>query len=47
MGALDKPTQGKVLVDGRDVFALDEQALAAFRNRHIGFVFQGAAGGFW
>lgn len=40
VGALDRPTRGKVLVDGRDVFTLDEQALAAFRNRHIGFVFQ-------
>lgn len=40
VGALDRPTSGKVLVEGRDVFALDEQALAAFRNRHIGFVFQ-------
>lgn len=40
VGALDRPTQGKVLVDGRDVFTMDEQALAAFRNRHVGFVFQ-------
>ncbi len=40
VGTLDRPTQGKVLVGGRDVFALDDGALAAFRNRHIGFVFQ-------
>jgi lipoprotein-releasing system ATP-binding protein len=40
VGALDRPTRGKVLVDGRDVFTMDEQALAAFRNRHVGFVFQ-------
>ncbi|MCB2185061.1 MAG: ABC transporter ATP-binding protein [Deltaproteobacteria bacterium] len=40
VGTLDRPTSGQVLVNGQDVFSLDEKALAAFRNRHIGFVFQ-------
>ena len=40
LGALDRPTSGRVMVGGRDVFQMDETALAAFRNRHVGFVFQ-------
>ena len=34
------PTGGQVLVEGRDPFQMGEAELAAFRNRHIGFVFQ-------
>ena len=40
LGTLDHPSEGTVLYDGRDVFGLPEQELAAFRNRSIGFVFQ-------
>ena len=40
IGTLDRPTCGKVLIDVTDVFALKERELAAFRNRHIGFIFQ-------
>jgi len=40
LGALDRPTAGKVLYVGRDIFALNERELALFRNREIGFVFQ-------
>ena len=40
LGALTKPTEGKVLLDGTDVWALSEAALAAIRSRHIGFIFQ-------
>lgn len=40
MGTLDTPDSGKVLIDGQDVFALNEKDLAAFRNQHIGFIFQ-------
>ncbi len=40
IGTLDKPTSGKVLIDGIDVFSLKERELAEFRNRHIGFIFQ-------
>ena len=40
MGSLDKPDEGKVLYDGCDITALGERQLSAFRNRHIGFVFQ-------
>lgn len=40
LGTLDRPTSGEVLVDGKNVFALDDEALARFRNRSIGFVFQ-------
>jgi len=40
LGALDRPTSGKVLYEGREVFTLNEKELALFRNREIGFVFQ-------
>lgn len=40
LGTLDRPTSGKVLWGGRDIFALNEKELALFRNREIGFVFQ-------
>ena len=40
LGTLDQPTSGRVLYKGEDVFTLDERALALFRNREIGFVFQ-------
>ncbi len=40
LGALDQPTSGTISLDGQDPFALDERAQAAFRNRHVGFVFQ-------
>jgi lipoprotein-releasing system ATP-binding protein len=39
-GTLDRPTSGKVLYEGKDIFALGERELALFRNREIGFVFQ-------
>lgn len=40
LGALTKPTEGKVLLDGTDIWTLPETELAAFRSRRIGFVFQ-------
>ena len=39
-GALDRPTQGKVYIEGEDVFSLSDTAKAEVRNRKIGFVFQ-------
>lgn len=40
LGGLDYPTQGSVVVDGKDISGLKEDALAIFRRRKIGFVFQ-------
>jgi lipoprotein-releasing system ATP-binding protein len=40
LGALEPPSAGRVTLDGQDPYALGERAQAAFRNRHIGFVFQ-------
>jgi len=40
LGTLDKPNTGEVLVNGVDFSKLNEKELAAFRNRHIGFIFQ-------
>ncbi len=40
IGGLDRPTQGRLVIDGADVGALDDGALAEFRNRTVGFVFQ-------
>ena len=40
IGSLEEPTAGKVFFEGEDLFALDEKALAEFRNLKLGFVFQ-------
>lgn len=40
IGTLDRPTKGQVLIDGTDVFELNDTQLAAFRNKNIGFIFQ-------
>ena len=40
IGTLDRPTSGQVLIEGEDVFALNDTKLAAFRIKHIGFIFQ-------
>lgn len=40
IGTLDRPNSGQVVIDGTDVFSLEEKALAQWRNRHIGFIFQ-------
>ena len=40
LGGLDRPASGKVVVDGKDIFALGDEALTIFRRRKIGFVFQ-------
>ena len=41
LGCLDRPTQGRYLLDGHDVSTLSRNALAEVRNKKIGFVFQG------
>ncbi|MBQ4355039.1 MAG: ABC transporter ATP-binding protein [Bacteroidales bacterium] len=40
IGTLDRPDSGQVLIDGTDIFALNDTDQAAYRNRNIGFVFQ-------
>ncbi|MFQ7312498.1 MAG: ABC transporter ATP-binding protein [Sellimonas sp.] len=40
LGGLDTPTSGKVLIRGKDIFSYKEDALARFRRRKIGFIFQ-------
>lgn len=40
LGSLSVPDSGKVLIDGTDIFSLSSGAIADFRNRRIGFVFQ-------
>lgn len=40
IGALDTPTSGKVLIDGKDIFSMKERNLTVFRRRNIGFIFQ-------
>ena len=40
IGTLDRPNKGQVLIDGTDVFGMNDRELAAFRNKHIGFIFQ-------
>ncbi|MGA2362438.1 MAG: ABC transporter ATP-binding protein [Candidatus Aminicenantales bacterium] len=40
LGALDRPSEGRVILDGEDLFAGTERDMAAVRNRKIGFVFQ-------
>ena len=40
LGTLDRPDKGEVWINGENVFAMNDKKLAAFRNKHIGFVFQ-------
>ncbi|MSS44189.1 ABC transporter ATP-binding protein [Anaerosalibacter bizertensis] len=40
LGGVDKPSSGKVIVDGTDIYSLSEEELAIFRRRKVGFIFQ-------
>ena len=40
IGALDTPSSGKVLIDGKDIFGMKDEKLTIFRRRNIGFIFQ-------
>lgn len=40
IGALDSPTAGKVIIDGKDIMAMKDNAATIFRRRNIGFIFQ-------
>ncbi len=40
LGALDTPTSGKVYIDGKDIFSMQDRELTVFRRRNIGFIFQ-------
>ena len=40
LGAVDRPTSGKVFLEGQDVFSQDENHLAIFRRRQVGLIYQ-------
>jgi putative ABC transport system ATP-binding protein len=40
LGALDRPTSGKVFIDGKDIFSLNDSQIATVRNDKLGFIFQ-------
>ena len=40
IGGVDKPTSGKVYIEGKDIYALDNDELAIFRRRNIGIIYQ-------
>ena len=40
IGGVDRPTKGKVYIDDKDIFALDDDKLAIFRRRQIGLIYQ-------
>lgn len=40
LGGVDKPTSGKVIIDGEDIYQLDSDGLAVFRRRKIGIIYQ-------
>ena len=40
LGGIDRPTGGKVFMDGKDVYAQDEEQLAIFRRRQVGLIYQ-------
>lgn len=40
LGGLDRATEGKVLIEGKNIFSMNDEELAVFRRRRIGFVFQ-------
>ena len=40
IGGIDRPTSGKVFIDGKDIFSLDDDKLAIFRRRQVGLIYQ-------
>ena len=40
IGGVDRPTSGKVYIDGKDIFKLDDDKLAIFRRRQVGLIYQ-------
>lgn len=40
LGGLDRPTSGQVLMDGKEIYAMNDEQMAIFRRRYMGFVFQ-------
>lgn len=40
IGALDNPTSGRIMIDGKDIFSMNDRKLTVFRRRNIGFIFQ-------
>lgn len=40
IGGVDRPTSGKVYIDGKDIFSLDDDKLAIFRRRQVGLIYQ-------
>ena len=40
MGGLDRPTKGHILLNGEDIYSMNDERTAIFRRRHMGFVFQ-------
>ena len=40
LGGVDRPTSGKVLIDGRDIYKMSDDALAIFRRRQVGIIYQ-------
>ena len=40
LGGVDRPTSGKVFIDGKDIYALDDENLAIFRRRQVGLIYQ-------
>ena len=40
IGGVDRPTSGKVYIDGKDIYSLDDENLAIFRRRQVGLIYQ-------
>lgn len=40
LGGVDRPTEGKVFIDGKDIYTLNESSLAIFRRRNVGIIYQ-------
>lgn len=40
IGGVDRPTKGKIFIDGKDIFALNDDKLAIFRRRQVGLIYQ-------
>ena len=40
LGGVDRPTSGKVYIDGKDIYTLDDDSLAIFRRRQVGLIYQ-------